>query len=36
MEISFSEKFANREAEMVYYTQWNLMRYILKAPVYVA
>jgi len=33
--ISFGVKFANSEAGMVYYTQWNLMCYILKAPVYV-
>jgi hypothetical protein len=34
-EISFDEEFANSEAEMVYYTRWTLMRYIVKAPVYV-
>jgi hypothetical protein len=34
-EISFGDESANSEAEMVYYTQWNLMRYIVKAPVYV-
>lgn len=34
-EISFGEKFANSEAEMVHHTRWNLMRYLVKAPVYV-
>jgi hypothetical protein len=34
-EISFGEESANSEAEMVFYTQWNLTRYIMKAPVYV-
>jgi acetyl esterase/lipase len=34
-EISFGEKFADSEAEMVHHTRWNLMRYILKKPVYV-
>jgi acetyl esterase/lipase len=34
-EISMGEKFANSEAEMVDHTRWNLMRYILKDPVFV-
>jgi hypothetical protein len=34
-EISFGGEFANSEAEMVYYTRWTLMRYIVQAPVYV-
>jgi hypothetical protein len=33
-EISFGEEFANSEAEMVYYTRWTLICYIVKAPVY--
>jgi hypothetical protein len=34
-EISFGEEFANSESEMVYFTRWTLMCYIVKAPVYV-
>jgi acetyl esterase/lipase len=34
-EISFGEKFAESEAEMVHHMRWDLMRYILKKPVYV-
>jgi hypothetical protein len=33
-EICFGEEFANSEAEMVYYTRWTLICYIVKAPVY--
>jgi hypothetical protein len=35
-EISFGEEFASSEAEMVYYTQWTLMCFIVNAPVYVS
>lgn len=34
-EVSFGEKFPASGAEMVHHTRWNLMRYILKAPVFV-
>lgn len=34
-EISFGERFADNEAEMVHHTRWNMMRYLVKKPVFV-
>ncbi|KAE9368036.1 alpha/beta-hydrolase [Stipitochalara longipes BDJ] len=33
--ISFGEKFADSEAEMVHHTRWNMMRYIVKKSLFV-
>jgi len=34
-QINFGEKFAETEAEMVHHTRWNMMRYVVKKPVFV-
>lgn len=34
-EVSFGERFPNTEAEMIHHSRWDLMRYIVKVPLFV-
>jgi acetyl esterase/lipase len=34
-EVSFGERFPDNEADIIHHSRWDLMRYILKAPLFV-